>query len=79
MHAEANRVMRPPAKLMLNLVTDHQLDLPVDLEACVRLEIILLNEAQANNWHYLFNRMRHATRGLTDHSKGGICTPRLIG
>ncbi len=23
----------------------HQLDLPVDLEACVRLEIILLNEA----------------------------------
>ncbi len=31
------------------------LDLPVDLETCVRLEIILLNEAQANNWHYLFN------------------------
>ncbi len=45
MHAEANRVMRPPAKLMLNLVTNHQLDLPVDMEACVRLEIIQLNEA----------------------------------
>ncbi len=45
MHAEANRVMRPPAKLMLNLVTKRQLDLPVDLEACVRLEIIQLNEA----------------------------------
>ncbi len=27
------------------VVTNHQLDLPVDLETCVRLEIILLNEA----------------------------------
>ncbi len=26
-------------------VTNHQLDLPVDLETCVRLEVILLNEA----------------------------------
>ncbi len=46
-------------------------DLPVDLETCVRLEIILLNEAQANNWHYLFNRMRHAPRSLIDKVKGG--------
>ncbi len=30
-----------------------------NLEACIRLEIILLNKDQANNNHYLFNRMRH--------------------
>ncbi len=31
------------------VVTNHQLDLPLDLETCVRLEIILLNEEKANN------------------------------
>ncbi len=35
----------------------------MDLETRVRLEIILLNEAQANNQHYLFNHMRHAPWG----------------
>ncbi len=50
---------------------NHQFDLPVDLEMFVSLEIILLSEALATNWHYLFNRMRHAPQGLIDKVKGG--------
>ncbi len=54
---------------------NHQLDLPVDVETCVRLEIILLNEALVNNQHYLFNRMRHAPREVIDKVKGGHTFP----
>ncbi len=36
------------------------------------VEIIQLNEAYSNNWQYLFNRMRHAPRGLIDKLKGGL-------
>ncbi len=34
------------------------------------LVIILLNDAQANNQHYLFNRKRHAPQGVIDQVKG---------
>ncbi len=43
----------------------------MDFGACVRLEIILLYEAYANNLHYLFNHMRHANRGEIDKLKIG--------
>ncbi len=43
---------------------NHQLDLPVDLETCVRQEIIVLNEAWANNYNYVFNHTIYPTTYL---------------
>ncbi len=44
----------------------------MNLETCVGVEIIQLNEAYTNSYQYLFNRMRHALRILIDKVNGGV-------